>query len=80
MLHRSHEYFRHRALIKRRARSADTALSALLLSENMEPDDAADDQTFFSCAICGLSEGDVSNLTTQNTLQTNATVGCGHQL
>mmetsp|Transcript_32377 Transcript_32377/g.64431 ORF Transcript_32377/g.64431 Transcript_32377/m.64431 type:complete len:300 (-) Transcript_32377:192-1091(-) len=45
----------------------------------MEPDDIADDQNFFSCAICGLSEGDSSNLTTQNTLQTNATVGCGHQ-
>ncbi|KAL7533423.1 hypothetical protein ACHAWF_004489 [Thalassiosira exigua] len=45
----------------------------------MEPDDYADDQNLFSCAICGLSEGDSSNLTTQNTLQTNATVGCGHQ-
>ncbi|KAL3822198.1 hypothetical protein ACHAXA_008214 [Cyclostephanos tholiformis] len=44
----------------------------------MEHDDNADD--LFSCAICGLSEGDSSNLTTQNTLQTNATVGCGHQL
>lgn len=45
----------------------------------MEPYDIADDQNLFSCAICGLSEGDSSNLTTQNTLQTNATVGCGHQ-
>ncbi|KAL7538195.1 hypothetical protein ACHAXR_008356 [Thalassiosira sp. AJA248-18] len=45
----------------------------------MEPDDIADDQNLFSCAICGLSEGDSQNLTTQNTLQTNATVGCGHQ-
>ena len=46
----------------------------------MEHDDIADDLHLFSCAICGLSEGDSSNLTTQNTLQTNATVGCGHQL
>ena len=43
-------------------------------------DGNADDQNLFSCAICGLTEGDSSNLTTQNTLQTNATVGCGHQL
>ena len=35
---------------------------------------------FFRCAICGVSEGDSSNLTTQSSLQTNATVGCGHQL
>lgn len=33
----------------------------------------------FSCAICGLSEGDSSNLTSQNTLLTNTVVGCGHQ-
>ena len=46
----------------------------------MEPYDVTDDQNLFSCAICGLTEGDSSNLTTQNTLQTNATVGCGHQL
>ena len=46
----------------------------------MEPYDITDDQNLFSCAICGLTEGDSSNLTTQNTLQTNATVGCGHQL
>ncbi|KAL3785302.1 hypothetical protein ACHAW5_008334 [Stephanodiscus triporus] len=45
----------------------------------MEHDDIADDLNLFSCAICGLTEGDSSNLTTQNTLQTNATVGCGHQ-
>lgn len=45
----------------------------------MEYYDGADDQNLFSCAICGLTEGDSSNLTTQNTLQTNATVGCGHQ-
>lgn len=44
----------------------------------MEVDDGTD-QSLFSCAICGLSEGDSSNLTSQNTLQTNATVGCGHQ-
>ena len=47
----------------------------------MEIDDVVDDdRNLFSCAICGLSEGDASNLTTQNNLQTNATVGCGHQL
>lgn len=33
----------------------------------------------FQCAICGVSEQDSSNLT-QSALQTNATVGCGHQL
>jgi len=32
----------------------------------------------FQCAICGVSEQDSSNLT-QSALQTNATVGCGHQ-
>ncbi|KAL9182238.1 hypothetical protein ACHAXT_012890 [Thalassiosira profunda] len=44
----------------------------------MEPD-SGDPGDLFSCAICGLSEGDSSNLTTQNALQTNAAVGCGHQ-
>ena len=39
-----------------------------------------DDQNLFCCAICGISEGDSSNLTTQNALQTNTAVGCGHQL
>lgn len=38
-----------------------------------------DDDDLFRCAICGTAEGDSSNLTTQNSLQTNATVGCGHQ-
>jgi hypothetical protein len=34
----------------------------------------------FRCVLCGISEGDSSNLTTQQSqLQTNATVGCGHQ-
>jgi predicted RNA-binding Zn-ribbon protein involved in translation (DUF1610 family) len=32
----------------------------------------------FRCALCGIAEGDSSNLTAQS-LQTNATVGCGHQ-
>lgn len=36
----------------------------------------ADD--LFRCALCGIAEGDSSNLTSQS-LQTNATVGCGHQ-
>jgi len=43
---------------------------------------AYDDQNtnaLFSCAICGLSEGDSSNLTSQNTLLTNTVVNCGHQ-
>ena len=43
-------------------------------------DDYNDDQNLFSCAICGLSDSAASNLTTQNNLQTNATIGCGHQL
>jgi len=37
-----------------------------------------DDLSLFICSICGVSEGDSSNLT-QSVLQTNATVGCGHQ-
>jgi len=31
------------------------------------------------CLLCGTAEGDSSNLTSQSSLQTNATVGCGHQ-
>ena len=34
----------------------------------------------FQCAICGVSEGDASNLTTQSSLQMNAAIGCGHAL
>ena len=45
----------------------------------MEADDAYD-QHLFKCAICGVNENDSSNLTSENTLQTNAVVGCGHQL
>jgi len=41
----------------------------------MDSDDGAD---AFRCAICGMREGDSSNLT-QSSLQTNATVRCGHQ-
>eukprot|EP00568_Trieres_chinensis_P000744 CAMPEP_0183298572 /NCGR_PEP_ID=MMETSP0160_2-20130417/5553_1 /TAXON_ID=2839 ORGANISM="Odontella Sinensis, Strain Grunow 1884" /NCGR_SAMPLE_ID=MMETSP0160_2 /ASSEMBLY_ACC=CAM_ASM_000250 /LENGTH=215 /DNA_ID=CAMNT_0025460639 /DNA_START=147 /DNA_END=790 /DNA_ORIENTATION=+ len=41
--------------------------------------DADDSDGLFRCAVCGVSEGDSSNLTTQSALQTNATVGCGHQ-
>lgn len=44
----------------------------------MDVDDA-DELSLFRCAVCGVSEGDSSNLTTQSALQTNATVGCGHQ-
>mmetsp|Transcript_3670 Transcript_3670/g.4316 ORF Transcript_3670/g.4316 Transcript_3670/m.4316 type:complete len:289 (-) Transcript_3670:59-925(-) len=32
----------------------------------------------FRCAVCGISESDSSNQA-QNSLQTNAVVGCGHQ-
>ena len=42
--------------------------------EDQEEDD------LFRCAICGVAEGDSSNLTSQSTLQINATVRCGHQL
>lgn len=38
-----------------------------------------EDDDLFRCALCGASESDASNLTTQSALQTNATVGCGHQ-
>jgi hypothetical protein len=34
----------------------------------------------FRCAICGTAEGDSSNLSSNLSLQTNATVRCGHQL
>jgi CDK-activating kinase assembly factor MAT1 len=40
-------------------------------------DDSQDD--LFRCAICGTAEGDSSNLSSQTSLQTNATVRCGHQ-
>lgn len=42
----------------------------------MDAENDADDY-LFSCAICGTTEGD--NLTSTTTLQTNATVKCGHQ-
>ena len=42
-------------------------------------DDQNEQEDFFRCAICGIAEGDSSNLTSQSSLQTNATVGCGHQ-
>ena len=38
-----------------------------------------EDDDLFRCAVCGTTESDSSNLTTSSTLQTNATVGCGHQ-
>jgi CDK-activating kinase assembly factor MAT1 len=38
-----------------------------------------DDDLLFRCALCGMTEGDSSNLSSQQQLQTNATVGCGHQ-
>jgi hypothetical protein len=47
----------------------------LLLIEAMD----VDDDDLFRCAVCGISEGDSSNFT-QSNLQTNAAVGCGHQL
>ena len=34
----------------------------------------------FRCAICGTAEGDSSSLSSNISLQTNATVRCGHQL
>eukprot|EP00591_Stephanopyxis_turris_P000739 CAMPEP_0195512854 /NCGR_PEP_ID=MMETSP0794_2-20130614/4667_1 /TAXON_ID=515487 /ORGANISM="Stephanopyxis turris, Strain CCMP 815" /LENGTH=325 /DNA_ID=CAMNT_0040640731 /DNA_START=21 /DNA_END=998 /DNA_ORIENTATION=- len=37
-----------------------------------------EESQLFRCAVCGVTEGDSSNLT-QSQLQTNATVGCGHQ-
>ena len=41
----------------------------------MDTDESDDVQ----CALCGKTEGDSSNLHSQQTLQTNATVRCGHQ-
>lgn len=34
----------------------------------------------FRCAFCGTAEGDSSHLSSNISLQTNATVRCGHQL
>lgn len=42
--------------------------------------DQQEQEDLFRCAICGVSEGDSSNLSSQSSLQTNATVRCGHQL
>lgn len=36
-------------------------------------------EDLFRCAICGVHESDSSNLASQNSLQTNVTVRCGHQ-
>eukprot|EP00526_Cylindrotheca_closterium_P029859 CAMPEP_0113624082 /NCGR_PEP_ID=MMETSP0017_2-20120614/12408_1 /TAXON_ID=2856 /ORGANISM="Cylindrotheca closterium" /LENGTH=247 /DNA_ID=CAMNT_0000534089 /DNA_START=90 /DNA_END=829 /DNA_ORIENTATION=+ /assembly_acc=CAM_ASM_000147 len=41
-------------------------------------DDQENDDDLFRCAICGVAEGDNTNLTSQTNLQTNATVRCGH--
>ena len=38
-----------------------------------------EEDDLFRCAICGTAEGDASNLSSQTSLQTNATVRCGHQ-
>lgn len=38
-----------------------------------------EEDDLFRCAICGTAEGDSSNLSSQTSLQTNATVRCGHQ-
>ena len=46
-------------------------------SENMD-DEEQDD--LFRCAICGVAEGDSSNLTSKGLLQTNTNIRCGHQL
>lgn len=41
--------------------------------------DADDEENLvLRCALCGTTEGDASNLSSQTTLQTNATVRCGH--
>lgn len=46
-----------------------------------EPEEEEEEEDYlFRCAICQTTEGDSSNLASQITLQTNATVGCGHQL
>jgi len=45
----------------------------------MEDDNGGDDY-LFRCAICETAEGDTSNLANGTSLQTNATVRCGHQL
>ena len=54
--------------------------SSLLLVFVFVGMDDTNQEDLFRCAICGTTEGDSSNLTSQTTLQTNATVRCGHQL
>jgi CDK-activating kinase assembly factor MAT1 len=41
--------------------------------------DDQEQDDLFQCAICFIAEGDSTNLTSQSSLQTNATVKCGHQ-
>lgn len=60
------------------ARNLSSPSSWALFTSNAMTMEEEDD--LFRCAICGTAEGDSSNLTTQSSLQTNATVGCGHQL
>jgi CDK-activating kinase assembly factor MAT1 len=38
-----------------------------------------DEDELFRCAICGITEGDSSNLSSQTSLMTNADIRCGHQ-
>lgn len=42
----------------------------------MEAED--EENLVVQCAVCGTTEGDAANLSSQTTLQTNATVRCGH--
>ena len=39
-----------------------------------------DEDDLICCAICGRTEGDSANLSSQMNLQTNTAVRCGHQL
>ena len=46
--------------------------------EDLQQGGGSDEDDLFRCAICGISESDSSNLTSQQ-LQTNTAVRCGHQ-
>jgi hypothetical protein len=60
-----------------RQKQADETAATTMIDEDAA---AGDDDYLFRCVICGTSEADAANITSNATLQTNATVRCGHQL
>lgn len=62
---------------RKQADETETAATTTMIDEDAA---AGDDDYLFRCVICGTSEADAANITSNATLQTNATVRCGHQL